>query len=360
MSSSDTDDSHTVSAFDERHPLYNGTWQRSIPYRDLGISQDRMDEPHLKRKHVILRRHPEVVQLYGYDPRTKWVAFAAVAVQVALAYLFGRVWTHTYFWYVLVAYVIGGSLTGLYGVIFHECTHNLTAKTSLANRWIGLITNIGLPLPIYMAFRRFHLEHHTYQGVFGVDPDLPLDWEVNFIRGNTVMKLIWMFFFPVMYIYRGALQGKTPSYWECVNYVFTLFTDAVIVYVCGWRGFGYLGLSTWLGYGLHPAAVHFIQEHYTWKDGQETYSYYGSGNKLFLNIGYHNEHHDFVAIPWSKLPELKKIAKEFYEPLDYHSSWFSVLWEFLTSPQFGPQSRVGRELDHHRKARKMLSKVRAG
>jgi sphingolipid delta-4 desaturase len=122
----------------------------------------------------------------------------------------------------------------------------------------------------------------------------------------------------------------------------------------GLQGLGYLFFSLWFGYGLHPAAMHFIQEHYTYKDGQETYSYYGNWNPFFLNIGYHNEHHDFTKVPWSKLPEVKKRANEFYEPLASHDSWIHVLTSFILDPQLGPQSRVGRSHEDHKKGRKMV------
>ena len=74
----------------------------------------------------------------------------------------------------------------------------------------------------------------------------------------------------------------------------------------------------------------------------ETYSYYGPLNILTYNVGLHNEHHDFPAIPWTKLYTLHRIASEFYEPLPCHRSWTWVIWTFILDKKVGMWCRVKR------------------
>ena len=75
----------------------------------------------------------------------------------------------------------------------------------------------------------------------------------------------------------------------------------------------------------------------------ETFSYYGPLNILTYNVGLHNEHHDFPAIPWTRLPALHEMAKEFYKDLPHHTSWTWAIWQFVWDKEVGLWCRVKRK-----------------
>jgi sphingolipid delta-4 desaturase len=118
----------------------------------------------------------------------------------------------------------------------------------------------------------------------------------------------------------------------------------------------YLILSSFLAGSLHPVAGHFIAEHYVYETVPaaardpnnsipvpETFSYYGPLNLLTYNVGLHNEHHDFPAVPWTRLPRLHALAKEFYADLPHHSSWTYAIWRFIWDEEVGMRCRVKRK-----------------
>jgi sphingolipid delta-4 desaturase len=102
-----------------------------------------------------------------------------------------------------------------------------------------------------------------------------------------------------------------------VNWIICLSFDAAIVYFLGVNALLYMLLSTFFAGSIHPTAGHFIAEHYVFEGNVETYSYYGPLNMLAYNVGYHNEHHDFPNIPWSRLPEVAKIGTSI--PVSLHA-----------------------------------------
>lgn len=118
----------------------------------------------------------------------------------------------------------------------------------------------------------------------------------------------------------------------------------------------YLILSSFLAGSLHPLAGHFIAEHYVYETVPatahdpangvpvpETFSYYGPLNFLVYNVGLHNEHHDFPAVPWTRLPRLHALASEFYADLPKHRSWTYAIWRFIFDEQVGMRCRVKRK-----------------
>ena len=85
-------------------------------------------EPHRERRASILAAHPEVKELFGHEPLTKYIVVGLLAVQFAAAYVMRKeetTWTWQ-FW--LLAYVVGGTVTQALFLAIHEIAHNLAFR----------------------------------------------------------------------------------------------------------------------------------------------------------------------------------------------------------------------------------------
>jgi len=247
-------------------------------------------------------------------------------------------------WLLLWAYVYGGTVNHSLQLAVHELSHNLCWESEVGNKMTALLGNTVTGLPSAITFQRYHMDHHQFQGVDGIDTDVPTQTEIN-IFNSALKKALWMFMQPLFYAFRPMLvKPKPPTKWEGINWLTQFTFDACIVYFLGWRALVYLISGTLLGLGLHPTAGHFIAEHYEFTKGYETYSYYGPCNRVNFNVGYHYEHHDFPKIPWSNLPKVRKIAPEFYNNLPSYNSYIWVIWKYITDPNVGPSSRVKRKI----------------
>jgi len=297
-------------------------------------------EPHVERRRALLEAHPEVRELFGPCPRTKYVCAALVAGQLLAAYSLREApW-----WLIaVVGYVFGGVVNHALLLAIHELSHNLAFRRPLHNRLFAFFVNLPIGLPVSATFRRYHLLHHSHQGVDGVDTDIPTTLEARLLRTRP-RKLVWMACQALFYALRPLLVlPKAPNRWEVANLVVQLAFDALVWHFWGIRALLYLPLGTILASGLHPVAGHYLSEHYVFRDGQETYSYYGPLNRVTFNVGYHNEHHDFPYIPGSRLPRLRRLAAEFYDPLYAHDSWVRTIWQYIARPDLGGFSRVKRQ-----------------
>jgi len=282
----------------------------------------------------------KITDLYGPDPMSKYKATLCVVLQVITCFYITEVgWPLL----LLAAWIWGGTINHSLMLAVHELSHELFFATPAYNTWFGLFASLPLSVPMSQSFKKYHLVHHQNQGYEGVDPDLPTIFEGKFIR-TIPLKLLFILFQPLIYAFRPLIMMPgAPLPMEIVAYVVQFTFNWGILHFCGGKALVYLFMSTMLGSGFHPLAAHFIAEHYVWNGKEETYSYYGPLNKLVYNVGYHNEHHDFPRIPGSRLPQLHKIAPEFYQNLPVHSSWPAVIFNFIFDNSMTPFNRVVRK-----------------
>ena len=208
-----------------------------------------------------------------------------------------------------------------------------------------MIVNFPLVFPFCVIFRAYHLDHHKFQGQDGIDTDLPSHIECRFVTG-PVTKTIWASGQILAYAIRPiCVRPLRPNYLVYLNYATQLAYNLAIYSTWGWGPLKFSFLCVLLAGSLHPLAGHFIAEHYVFEGTCETYSYYGPLNALAYNVGYHNEHHDFPSVPWSRLPLVTQIAPEFYSDLPQCYSWPGTVLRYIFDDAISPFSRVKKKRD---------------
>ncbi|EON62857.1 sphingolipid delta-4 desaturase [Coniosporium apollinis CBS 100218] len=314
------------------------------------------EEPHRTRRQAIIKAHPEITKLCGPEPLTKYFVLAVVVLQITCAYLLRR--TPILSWsFFLTAYIIGATANQNLFLAIHEISHNLAFRSPLANRVFAVFANLPIGIPYSASFRPYHLTHHKSLGVDGLDTDLPTALEALFLD-SILGKAFFCTFQILFYALRPMLIYQLPlTKIHLFNVLVQLAFDVALVKLAGWNALAYFVMSSFLAGSLHPCAGHFIAEHYVFSQHKpvaksqasdptvpvpETYSYYGPLNLLTYNVGYHNEHHDFPAVPWTRLPAVRRIAAEFYKELPSHESWVRVIWQFILDNETGLWCRVKR------------------
>ena len=309
----------------------------SLKLDNLDVPWDYSEEPHVARRQEILKVHPEIKKLFGNDYTIAVIVVCEVAVQLAMAWLMRDV-----AWPVIVvlAYVVSATLNHSLGSSIHEIGHNLAFghKYPLCNRALGMLANLPIFVPMSVTYKKYHADHHRYLGHDTLDVDIPT-WVENKLFRHPLTKAFWLLVHPFINAVRPFCKNPCAIWTlEVVNIFVQIAFDAAVYYTLGVRSAGYLLLGTFFGLGFHPLSGHFISEHYLYRHGQATVSYYGPLNFFLFNVGYHNEHHDFPYIPYSRLPMVKKIAPEYYENLPYHTSWVRVLFDFIFDRDLGPHA----------------------
>ncbi|XP_065088251.1 sphingolipid delta(4)-desaturase DES1-like [Ochlerotatus camptorhynchus] len=98
------------------------------------------EESHASRRKIILQKYQEV---FGYDPRFKFVAGAMMLTQFAMLFIMkDQSWKMIF----LVAYVFGGVINHSLELTCHEIAHNLAFGHArpMANRLFGFFCNLPI------------------------------------------------------------------------------------------------------------------------------------------------------------------------------------------------------------------------
>ncbi|GAA4750647.1 hypothetical protein GCM10023229_34190 [Flavisolibacter ginsenosidimutans] len=299
-------------------------------------------EPHRIRTKQILKQYPQIRHLIGKNIGTFYAIVFLVAFQLTGAWLLAD---KSWWWIVGAAYLLGAFADHALFVMIHEATHKLIFKNPVANRLAGILANLPQLFPSAVAFERYHIKHHSFQGVHELDADLPNRWEAKLINNYFIGKVIWFLFYPLFQAFRVARLKEIKPFdgWMALNWAACILFTAGVWYFLGPKAVAFLTLSFFFSVGLHPLGGRWIQEHYLVHGHQETYSYYGPLNKVAFNVGYHNEHHDFPSIPWNKLPQIRRQASGYYDTLHYHTSWTKLFFRFLFDQELSLWSRIVRK-----------------
>lgn len=322
------------------------------------------EEPHKTRREVIIAAHPEIKKLFGPHWLSKYICAFTVSVQIAMAIYCARP-TTPWWQFLTIAFVVGGTACHSLTLAIHEMSHNLFFHKASHNIWYSYFANWPLVIPYAVMFKKYHLEHHRYQGVDGVDTDIPTALEGRLVT-TPFRKFLWVFCQVFFYAVRPMAINKKPfEEKDFYGWVVQILFVGTILQISGPWAIFYMLLSFFLGTGIHPCAGHFISEHYTnlasggnHKTGMtpikaggeergeklypdETFTYRGILNYVSYDVGIHVAHHDFPYISGLRLRQVEKLAPEFYDHLPVTTSWPGATWKYIFS-NGNPFDRVKR------------------
>ena len=85
---------------------------------------------------------------------------------------------------------------------------------------MGLISNLPSVVPGAASFKVYHIKHHSFQGIYELDADLPSHWEAELIGNSFIGKALWQVFFPIFLTLRPfRLKIKFATGWVLANFL---------------------------------------------------------------------------------------------------------------------------------------------
>merc|ERR1711976_593068 len=136
----------------------------------------------------------------GFDPRLKYTVLAMVLAQVVTAFFLREAAWGTI---LLLGYCWGGVINHSLTLAIHEISHSCAFghRHPYKNRILGILANLPLGIPYSTFFKKYHIEHHKYQGDDEMDVDIPSRFEARFFNASGT-KFLWLLLQPLFYALR--------------------------------------------------------------------------------------------------------------------------------------------------------------
>lgn len=206
------------------------------------------DEPHATRRKEILAKYPQIKNLMGYDWRICVQIVIMVFAQLFMTFMVRNMsWIEIF----VLSYVVGGTLNHSLSLGLHEISHNLAFGNHrpLQNRLIGFFANLPIGFAASITFKKYHLDHHKYQGDALMDVDLPTRLEAK-LFSTRIGKFLFVILQPLFYTLRPVLVlPKKITLLEIINWAIQIAFNIAVYYMFGIKSLCYLWLGTLLGLG---------------------------------------------------------------------------------------------------------------
>jgi len=307
-----------------------------------------------------LAAHPDLRALAGPDRRT------ALAVPVLLAAHWGMAWAVSdggLLVVFLAAFFVGQFLIHATGALVHETAHRLIFRGERAKLAfdLGLETILG-SFGKQLTYQHEHLSsHHPFVGDYERDyehedlcafkaremlvHDRPRLQRVLTVATLFVHLLPFGFIisdeiFPRLYEKltgrvardrRRDIGASAAPVWQKRLFIgWSLGVNLLLLLLFGPWGWLYhnWALSLFLGkFGISNLGQS-LSEHAGDDVETPTRSTYGWINRFLFNTGYHNEHHTFPNVAWTRLPALTEGAPEVFTARA-DNSYLGYWWEHV-------------------------------
>lgn len=302
---------------------------------------------HINRRKEIELKYPEVKNLQGpYYPSIIFIVIL-VLIQLCLGFYIQKI--EMSWWLVgICSYINANTLFYSLTTFIHENSHGLVLGWKY--RWLcAIIIEIGtVSFGDQWVYTQVHYYlHHPHLNDKSKDSECPRIGHVSNLPENNKYLYSILELFPLGFLLNGTISNtkkkkKSSSY---IRYVL-LFECILIVlyhaYHSNWLIilFNIWSISLFASRWCISHHGQSISEHYSEfynknKPTQSTYLF--MENIIGFNTGYHDEHHTFPKIPWSRLPTLKKIAAKDFNNINhipYYKLWFNWFKHGFSTDRF--------------------------